>query len=898
MTHDAMAIDIIQTDKLLTDCKSICVIGRIVNPSNHNSDKISVVGVRDVNNHYTVEADFTYGYNNTTSNTKTITTGVLGKRQTKVADAECSKDEYCSNYIVRKGDTEGAILGEDKIKIEVTNPKSDSDKFKYKAFAGKKCSKDESDCSDTNVDGTSTGRNFTFSPSVKITILDEALFGQHLAILKYICSGFDNGYCDESNMWAFNLTVNKPTTPTDPTTSPCDGLNGTEKECCLPTESNISAFPSSCLTTDAEPKILNDGELYALTRIRSAFEWTDWQNRDITLHYPIREGNTSKVATPASANADPSYVEFQHKVGTKDLYKNMYVHYHTENYVCQKTNNTNGEKYWSVCQGARKTHARELLIPKVSWQTNRITNTGASSAVLKNSFTAATDVADIKTQNKNNELAYPRDPADTEKITQNQINAGAWCQNVTASAEKTVTGTTVAGHTNIATFDKSVESEKLCYTVPLLFHFQPYVSTLTDAVEPGEEVKADVSVYAAYNKKFTSCDLGVTVSRWYVIEKPDGTTETKTLPSDTWTQCKSDYTSEIKIPSEVTASFSVGTKIHFHISVSSYTNDPYIYMPTSQPHLYIGVNAGAKDAGKTIEVTKNAALQIYGADSWSGTNSDNGGFVAKSSSSSLGAAAKSGSWSQYSLFTAGCIDNAFGSAGWLYHTTEAGSSSAHKLLKFANTSSVNNCADKLGRFSTDHRITNLRDYYQTDNKIYANNDIVDVPYDDITHYAYGSSTNLSLVNTFSGQKVLVFDGDVTITKDIISDGFADINSISTLIIIAKNIYIQSNVRQIDAVLVADDSILTCANMVGGDSYKYNGLCSAGDTGNVGLVINGAVIAKNTKFQRTNGSTTIMDSTPAERIRYNPAVYLSSYISQRTKQKNLRTILRREVAPYW
>jgi hypothetical protein len=65
---------------------------------------------------------------------------------------------------------------------------------------------------------------------------------------------------------------------------------------------------------------------------------------------------------------------------------------------------------------------------------------------------------------------------------------------------------------------------------------------------------------------------------------------------------------------------------------------------------------------------------------------------------------------------------------------------------------------------------------------------------------------------------------------------------------------------------------------------------------IGLTVQGALIVNSVKFERTNGSESVIDPTPAELIKYTPNIYLSEYARKVQIQKDMKTLLYREIAP--
>ncbi len=131
--------------------------------------------------------------------------------------------------------------------------------------------------------------------------------------------------------------------------------------------------------------------------------------------------------------------------------------------------------------------------------------------------------------------------------------------------------------------------------------------------------------------------------------------------------------------------------------------------------------------------------------------------------------------------------------------------------------------------------------------------------------------------------------DAIIDKNIIyEDGYADLRDVPKMIIYAKNIKINCNVERVDAVLIAEDDVDTCA-----DSTDINSPANSHQ-----LVINGTVIAGQLKANRTYGAATGSNSiVPAEIINYDSTLYLwGSKKADVTETGKLDTTYSRELAP--
>jgi hypothetical protein len=115
-------------------------------------------------------------------------------------------------------------------------------------------------------------------------------------------------------------------------------------------------------------------------------------------------------------------------------------------------------------------------------------------------------------------------------------------------------------------------------------------------------------------------------------------------------------------------------------------------------------------------------------------------------------------------------------------------------------------------------------------------------------------------NTSYTQKISIASTeDVFINADITNDtanaNYSSPELTGVLLIKAKNIYIGPNVKRIDAILFASESVVTCATDVNGSTPAKNNwhkLPADGGCRNP-LTINGAIESANIKFSRTGGS---------------------------------------------
>lgn len=132
-------------------------------------------------------------------------------------------------------------------------------------------------------------------------------------------------------------------------------------------------------------------------------------------------------------------------------------------------------------------------------------------------------------------------------------------------------------------------------------------------------------------------------------------------------------------------------------------------------------------------------------------------------------------------------------------------------------------------------------------------------------------------------------GNVVLDKNIVyEDGYASLRDVPKMIIYAGSIKINCGVERVDAVLIAENDVDTCA-----DSTDINSSANSRQ-----LVINGTVIAGKLKANRTYGVATGSNSiVPAEIINYDTTLYLwGAKKADITETGKLDTSYMRELAP--
>lgn len=140
-----------------------------------------------------------------------------------------------------------------------------------------------------------------------------------------------------------------------------------------------------------------------------------------------------------------------------------------------------------------------------------------------------------------------------------------------------------------------------------------------------------------------------------------------------------------------------------------------------------------------------------------------------------------------------------------------------------------------------------------------------------------TASDIDEMTDVSTTKVVSSNGSITIKDDLeyFKDSeYTSFDQIPKLVIYAKNnIYIDCAVGRIDALLIANDTVVTCNNFEGNltnDNVKKH----INDPENSKqLIINGAIIAKRLIPNRTYGAATGANSiVPAEIVNFDPTLY--------------------------
>jgi hypothetical protein len=225
-----------------------------------------------------------------------------------------------------------------------------------------------------------------------------------------------------------------------------------------------------------------------------------------------------------------------------------------------------------------------------------------------------------------------------------------------------------------------------------------------------------------------------------------------------------------------------------------------------------------------VTITKTPRLQVWGNDVRVGST-----FSSASDNQSSLIQANTGSWGEYGVLAPNSIKG-LGSGG----------SSSGSALTFANTGT------QLGSFAaaTDlGTIPAVRAYLEkaagvTGTQIDLHSDTV------APSYTIGATT-LDTASPDDSPVYIYPNADVTISGDIVNNSTG--GTLRQMVIIAKNIYIDPGVKQVDAWLIASGTVNTCNS----SDYQKVGACGA-NSANSTLRINGPIMAKQLLLRRTGG----------------------------------------------
>lgn len=320
----------------------------------------------------------------------------------------------------------------------------------------------------------------------------------------------------------------------------------------------------------------------------------------------------------------------------------------------------------------------------------------------------------------------------------------------------------------------------------------------------------------------------------------------------------------------------VGTKVCFTLSVQPRSNAD---------------GAWAHAQPVCTVVGKKPKVQILGGDL-----AVRGRIDTSTSSKNVGGSQQSfGSWVEYGAFSVG-VNSRFASASGLNGQAN-NDQAAWSNYTFANRDDSGAAAYGEYASSAGFRpLPNVAAYFSTlsNKQPIADNpvDISSLAFDNgnavVVRTAGDLTINRSIIPA-NRSVVILATGTVTIDDAITYENgpFTSARQIPQVVIIAENIRVRDNVSQVDAWLIANNTVDTCYNLSGNPT---SGKCATL------LEINGPVIASHLLLKRTAGSGTGAQSgDPAERINLRPDAFLWAGLQARGSNK-AQTVYSTELPP--
>lgn len=325
--------------------------------------------------------------------------------------------------------------------------------------------------------------------------------------------------------------------------------------------------------------------------------------------------------------------------------------------------------------------------------------------------------------------------------------------------------------------------------------------------------------------------------------------------------------------------YAVGTRVCFVSSVSKPTQ-------SEQPNW-------SHSKMVCIVVGKSPKVQVHGGDIRVGTPF--AGQTSKKSIISTSLTIKTGrsygSWSEYGMSATSTVSGA-ASAAALSGGLQSATLCSRTLLTFTNGGTSDCRANpQIGNFQQNRTIPDLASRYLVTTSTPLLSDAVTL--DDVNAGLYKTNSSITISGQVAAGKSVIINAKghtVTITSDVTytTEPLTDARSIPQLVIIADTILVNSGVGQVDAWLVASNTVNTCAD-VDRAALTVN-VC------NRPLTINGPVMTGKLLLYRTAGSGTgAASGDPAEIINLRPDAYLWA-MQQNAGSGRLETTYQRELPP--
>ncbi len=271
-----------------------------------------------------------------------------------------------------------------------------------------------------------------------------------------------------------------------------------------------------------------------------------------------------------------------------------------------------------------------------------------------------------------------------------------------------------------------------------------------------------------------------------------------------------------------------------------------------------------KSSEVCIKVGKRPKVQVLGGDIWAEGEIN-------TNMNKLATGKFAGSWVEYGaiakdnisgLATGGALNNQANACGY-------------SLLSFTNKK-CDETPPVLGKYNFTPSSLNISNFFNFSHSIATSE--VDLSSLSAGEYSVTQNINLTANSPIDKQIVLNAPGkEVTISSNIkYKSGKYQKDDLPQVIIIANDIEIKEDVTQVDAWLIAEETINTCSSIaeadITGDKLSGNRCPSK-------LEINGPVKAKKIKLYRTGGSDGPFDlsqNDPAETINFRPDAHLWAF----------------------
>jgi hypothetical protein len=320
----------------------------------------------------------------------------------------------------------------------------------------------------------------------------------------------------------------------------------------------------------------------------------------------------------------------------------------------------------------------------------------------------------------------------------------------------------------------------------------------------------------------------------------------------------------------------VGTRVCFALSVQPHSNTDAAWAHSKPVCTVVG---------------KKPKIQI-----WGGDVSVRGKIDTSTSTKSTGGSQQSyGSWVEYGAFSVG-VNSRFASGSGLNNQVNS-DQAAWSNFTFANRDDSGGASYGQYASSAGYRsLPNVSAFFSTiSNKLPIVSNPVDISslaFDNGTPVIVRTAGDLTINRSIipaSKSVVILATGTVTIDDSITYQNgpFTSAKQIPQVVIIAQNIRVKDTVSQVDAWLIASDTVDTCYNLSGNPT---SGKCAAL------LEVNGPVITSHLLLKRTAGSGTGAQSgDPAERINLRPDAFLWAGLQARGSNK-AQTVYSNELPP--